>query len=102
MKRTVWYLIMMLSVKAEPAPQDKTLVAGRSAARSFVFEPANKEAVPPDDLVLNCHLMHSRGGSRPGDPNAAVGLDGVYHLHYILWHPWKGGHSFSFMSPVPE
>ena len=33
----------------------------------------------------------------PGDPNAAFYLDGVYHLHYILKHPFKGGDSFSFI-----
>lgn len=49
------------------------------------------------DLTLNFHLMHPGGDSIPGDPNAAFHLDGVYHLHYILGHPWKDGHSFSFI-----
>ncbi len=54
-------------------------------------------AVPPEPLVLNYHLMHPGGESLPGDPNAAYYLDGVYHLHYILQHPWKNRRSFSFV-----
>ncbi|MEZ4863617.1 MAG: glycoside hydrolase family 32 protein [Caldilineaceae bacterium] len=50
-----------------------------------------------DELALNYHLMHPGGDSAPGDPNAAFYLDGVYHLHYILRHPWRGGQSFSFV-----
>jgi len=49
------------------------------------------------DHDLHYHLMHPGGDSDPGDPNAAFYLDGVYHLHYILRHPWKGGQSFSFV-----
>lgn len=49
------------------------------------------------DMNLNYHLMHPGGDSAPGDPNAAFYLDGVYHLHYILKHPWKDGHDFSFV-----
>src|SRR5260221_3644768 len=52
---------------------------------------------PADSLVLNYHLMHPGGASKPGDPNAAFYLDGVYHLHYILAHPWQGKTSFSFV-----
>jgi sucrose-6-phosphate hydrolase SacC (GH32 family) len=50
-----------------------------------------------DALALNYHLMHPGGDSAPGDPNAAFCLDGTYHLHYILRHPWKEGCSFSFV-----
>jgi sucrose-6-phosphate hydrolase SacC (GH32 family) len=50
-----------------------------------------------DDLVLNYHLMHPGGASAPGDPNAAFYLDGTYHLHYILRHPFRGKDSFSFV-----
>lgn len=50
-----------------------------------------------DELALNYHLMHPGGDSAPGDPNAAYYLDGVYHLHYILRHPWRGSASFSFI-----
>jgi len=50
-----------------------------------------------NDMTLNYHLMHPGGDSSPGDPNAAFCLDGVYHLHYILEHPWKDSHSFSFV-----
>ena len=53
--------------------------------------------MPTDAQALNFHLMHPGGDSAPGDPNAAFHLDGVYHLHYILRHPWRGGTSFSFV-----
>ena len=55
------------------------------------------DTITPDELVLNYHLMHPGGDSRPGDPNVAFCLDGTYHLHYILRHPWKEGHSYSFV-----
>ena len=44
-----------------------------------------------DELALNFHLMHPGEDSAPGDPNLAYCLDGVYHLHYILRHPWSSG-----------
>jgi len=50
-----------------------------------------------DELALHYHLMHPGGDSEPGDPNAAFYLDGTYHLHYILRHPWEGEDSFSFV-----
>ncbi len=50
-----------------------------------------------NDWTLNYHLMHPGGESMPADPNAAFYLDGVYHLHYIVSHPWKEGGSFSFV-----
>lgn len=59
--------------------------------------PVQTNLEPSDSLVLNYHLMHPGGASRPGDPNAAFYLDGVYHLHYILAHPWQGKTSFSFV-----
>lgn len=49
------------------------------------------------DPALHYHLMHPGGDSMPGDPNAAFYLDGVYHLHYILRHPFAGKESFSFV-----
>lgn len=49
------------------------------------------------EQILNYHLMHPGGDSAPGDPNVAFYLDGVYHLHYIISHPWKGGKSFSYV-----
>jgi len=49
------------------------------------------------NTALNFHLMHPGGDSLPGDQNAAFCLDGVYHLHYILAHPWGKGRSFSFV-----
>ena len=57
-----------------------------------------------DTLSLNFHLMHPGEDSQPGDPNPAFFLNGTYHLHYILRHPWHGpdgsepaGTSFSFI-----
>ena len=48
-------------------------------------------------MPLHFHLYHPGGPSLPGDPNAAFWVDGVYHLHYILAHPWRGQESFSFV-----
>ena len=56
-----------------------------------------KDTRPTTDMILNYHLMHPGGDSCPGDPNAAFCLDGVYHLHYILRHSWRGRNSFSFI-----
>ncbi len=50
-----------------------------------------------DELLLNFHLMHPGGDSWPGDPNAAFCIDGKYHLHYILRHPWQDKVSYSFV-----
>ena len=55
-----------------------------------------------DPIALSYHLMHPGGPSAPGDPNAAFYLDGVYHLHYILQHPWRGERSFSFVHVSSE
>jgi beta-fructofuranosidase len=52
------------------------------------------------DLTLNYHLMHPGGESAPGDPNAAFYLDGVYHLHYILVHEWRGERAVSFIHVI--
>ena len=63
-------------------------------------QPSNHPAPPlepKEELVLNYHLMHPGGDSGPADPNAAFYLDGTYHLHYILKHPWNGKESFSFI-----
>jgi len=49
------------------------------------------------EMALNYHLMHPGGDSAPGDPNVAFCLDGTYHLHYILRHPWMEGKSYSFV-----
>ncbi len=59
--------------------------------------PAQSQAQVADDLALNYHLMHPGGDSAPGDPNAAFYLDGVYHLHYIIGHPFRESRSFSFV-----
>ena len=81
MERTLALVLLLLALPAAvavlaapPAPE----LAGESAA-------------------LRYHLMHPGGPSIPGDPNAAFCLNGVYHLHYILAHPWRGGTSFSFV-----
>ena len=55
-----------------------------------------------DAQALHYHLMHPGDDSAPGDPNAAFCLDGVYHLHYILRHPWRGGSSYSFVHVKSE
>ena len=56
--------------------------------KDVIMTQANGTTVT-EDLILNYHLMHPGGDSAPGDPNAAHYLDGTYHLHYILRHPWK-------------
>lgn len=63
-----------------------------SIGRAIAADP-----VPPERAILNYHLMHPGGPSSPGDPNAAFCIDGVYHLHYILRHPWAGRTSYSFV-----
>ncbi len=60
-------------------------------------EATPEPAAVPDDLALNFHLMHPGAPSAPGDPNAAFCLDGTYHMHYIVSHPWKGHESFAFI-----
>ena len=65
----------------------------------------NTEEIVSDELALNFHLMHPTGNTDAGDPNAAFCLDGIYHMHYIIIHPFKGGdvhingreHSLSFI-----
>ena len=54
-------------------------------------------ATVSEEQALNYHLMHPGGDSEPGDPNAAFCLDGVYHMHYILRHQFRGETSFSFV-----
>lgn len=63
--------------------------------KGATFTAARRE--PHDAAPLHYHLMHPGEESLPGDPNAAYFLDGVYHLHYILAHPWKDRRSFSFV-----
>ena len=56
-----------------------------------------KADTPAEKDILSFHLQHPGGLSAPGDPNAAFYLDGVYHLHYIISHPWNDKTSFSFV-----
>ena len=56
-----------------------------------------ESSILPEKMILNYHLMHPGGNSKPGDPNLAFCLDGYYHLHYIFSHTWKGNKSFSFI-----
>ena len=66
-----------------------------SLAVPATYTAAESEA---DPLALNFHLMHPGGDSKPGDPNAAFHLDGTYHLHYILEHPYQEKQrAFSFV-----
>lgn len=69
-----------------------------AVSATLAAEPsATAKVEPPAEWILNFYLMHPGGESLPGDPNAAFYLDGVYHLHYILAHPWKDRQSFSFV-----
>ena len=56
-----------------------------------------EDKIVSEKMSLNYHLMHPGGDSAPGDPNVAFFLDGVYHMHYILRHPWRGQVSYSFI-----
>lgn len=76
------------------------ILTGLTLCWPGLLDAADKPAEPAtvaEDLVLNYHLMHPGGDSLPGDPNAAFYLDGTYHLHYILGHPWNGKGSFCFV-----
>ena len=64
--------------------------------KEAVLKP-DEETVISNEMALSYHLMHPGGDSAPGDPNLAFCLDGTYHLHYILHHPWQDGSSFSFV-----
>jgi len=81
--------------------QGRLILDGKSgaffAAGSADQVAAGMLAIPGEKMVLNYHLMHPGGDSVPGDPNAAFYLDGTYHLHYILAHPWQEKRSFSFV-----
>ena len=80
-----------------------TLVAVLLLVPSVSLHAGEQRAPSPEtgtastDAALNYHLMHPGGDSLPGDPNAAFYLDGTYHLHYILAHPWKDQQLFSFV-----
>ena len=71
-------------------------IFGHPAVEETVLEP-DEETIISDEMALNHHLMHPGGDSAPGDPNLAFCLDGTYHLHYILQHPWQDGISYSFV-----
>lgn len=77
-------MLALLRVKELSMKSKKTVEA-------FLDDPVSEE------YALNYHLMHPGGDSSPGDPNAGFYLDGIYHLHYILRHPWGKEHSFSFV-----
>jgi sucrose-6-phosphate hydrolase SacC (GH32 family) len=72
----------------------RLVLDGKEAALTAGRQPV---VTDPEATSLRYHLMHPGGASAPGDPNAAFALDGIYHLHYILSHPWKDRHSFSFV-----
>ena len=55
------------------------------------------ETTVTEALILSYHLMHPGGDSAPSDPNAAIYIDGVYHLHYILGHLYQGEKSYCFV-----
>lgn len=61
------------------------------------YEKDKNDPRVPEELILNYHLMHPGEEGSTADPNAAFFLDGIYHLHYILRHPWQGKWSFAFV-----
>jgi len=70
------------------------------ASISYTF--GGEAKIVKDELDLNIHLMHPGLDSEPADPNAAIYVDGTYHMHYIVAHPYewkdgKKGNSFSFV-----
>ncbi|MFM2217130.1 MAG: Sucrose-6-phosphate hydrolase [Planctomycetota bacterium] len=73
------------------------LVLNGSTAALVASKSLSQITSEPSELSF--HLMHPGGPSLPGDPNAAFCLDGKFHLHYILQHPWGGNNqnSFSFI-----
>ena len=75
----------------------KTMKSTLALLAALLLAPLAALHAADGDLALNYHLMHPGGDSSPGDPNAAFYLDGTYHLHYILAHPWKEKKSFSFV-----
>jgi len=82
---TALLLTPLASIKADDTP-----------AKAAATKPVEGETVSAS-RVLNYHLMHPGGESVPGDPNVAFYLDGVYHLHYIIGHPWLKKTSFSYV-----
>lgn len=72
------------------------LIIKQNDERNLFVKEAVKEMYD-SDMILNYHLMHPGEHSMPGDPNVAFCLDGIYHLHYIIQHPWKDGKSYSFI-----
>jgi len=83
-RRLVWSLVLLGMV----GEADALLAKGPRPDG-----PANEFS----DQSLHFHLMHPGEESLPGDPNAAFCLEGTYHLHYILRHPWRDRQSFSFV-----
>lgn len=77
--------------------KDGRLVLNGSSAAMVASCSQSQIATEPSELAF--HLMHPGGPSLPGDPNAAFYLDGTYHLHYILQHPFGANrqNSFSFI-----
>ncbi|RPI89743.1 MAG: hypothetical protein EHM42_02500 [Planctomycetaceae bacterium] len=88
---SVLFLALLPARAAEPVPGNLVTPAAEPPP------PAAASPAVADEFVLNYHLMHPGAASLPGDPNPAFHLDGVYHLHYILAHPWRGKTSFSFV-----
>lgn len=89
MIRTTWFRMLLATILA------RSVVGHPLAVRAQETTP--KGMPNPDPFVLNFHVMHPGGASTPGDPNAAIYSGGLYHLHYILQHPFRGRQSFSFV-----
>ena len=97
LRNTIVIASIAIVVAASSSAFPASAADQNSDQRKDKNETASTGPTPPESLVLNYHLMHPGGESLPGDPNAAYCLDGIYHLHYILQHPWKDRRSFSFV-----
>ena len=86
-------------MKREPCARGWTLAV--ALCMTFIVSTVRADEAPSDkpadEFSLNLHLIHPGADSSPGDPNAAFCLDGTYHLHYILRHPFKDRESVSFI-----
>jgi beta-fructofuranosidase len=87
----------MTRIKASKLLIVAALAAVHGLCRGAPANATDPAAAVAENMVLHYHLMHPGGDSAPGDPNVAFCLDGVYHLHYIIAHPWQGKDSFSFV-----
>lgn len=81
----------------KPTGLGHSTTAKNKEGKHATMNQTSNDTFVSDKLALHYHLMHPGGDSAPGDPNAVFYLDGTYHLHYILQHPWREGRSFCFV-----